>query len=280
MTSSAERSGVDNRLMRAASALTRRGRGAVDPARAAVPRTAPGRRTGPRPLRGPRSPARRRTPVLLVRSGRRARRSIGVRPRSPVLGRREDGGRRDGRAEVGEQRSQRVVQGERVARGAGGRADEHRLAGQAVALEDVEERLEQSAVGRGEDRRHGDQPVGRDHRVSVASRRRALGKPGEQVVREVLGVVAELDPLGGRRCRRLAERVRRAPPPAGRPAAGSRTGWPSPADTTTSERRVISQATSIARPPAASARRSRPPTASARRGCRPERAAASRAATS
>ena len=85
-------------------------------------------------------------------------RPCGVSP-APVLRRGEHRRGRDDRAQVGEQRPQRVLERQRVPRRAGRRADEHGLAGERVAVQDVEEGLEQPAVRRGEDRRDGDQPV-------------------------------------------------------------------------------------------------------------------------
>ena len=60
--------------------------------------------------------------------------------------RRVDAGRHDDGVQVGEERTHRVVERERVPLGAAGRADQHRHAGQRVGLEHVDERLEQAAV--------------------------------------------------------------------------------------------------------------------------------------
>src|SRR3954454_740946 len=68
-------------------------------------------------------------------------------------------GRRHRGAQVGEQRAQRELQRQRVPGGAGGGAQQRRLADERVAVQDVEEGLEQAAVGGGEDRCDGDQPV-------------------------------------------------------------------------------------------------------------------------
>ena len=122
-----------------------------DVARERVARTAmrPGG-DGARQLLAPRS----------IRSTRRP--SAAARPRPSPRPRRRRG-RDDGRVQVGEQRSQRVLERQRMAgRPAGGR-DQHRLAGEPVPIEDVEEELEQAAVRRTEDRasrRSGRRPRG------------------------------------------------------------------------------------------------------------------------
>src|SRR5690606_8691072 len=74
-------------------------------------------------------------------------RTGGAAGTAPVLGRRVHGGRDDVGAQVGEQRAHRVVDGQRVPLGAARRAQQHRLAFQGVPFQDVEERLEQAAVG-------------------------------------------------------------------------------------------------------------------------------------
>ncbi len=74
-------------------------------------------------------------------------REVGVG--AEVVGRREDAGRDDDRALVGEERPQRVVEHQRVARGAGGGGDQHRRAVEHVGLQHVDEHLEQAAVRRG-----------------------------------------------------------------------------------------------------------------------------------
>ena len=122
--------------------------------------------------------------------------AAGAVPAGPVLGRGEDRRRGDDGPQVGEQRAHRVLEHQRVPRRAGGRAEERRLAGQRVLVEHVEERLEQAAVGRGEDRRDRDQRVGADDRVDRRLQR-LVGEPGQQVVGEVAGVLAQLDDLDG-----------------------------------------------------------------------------------
>jgi hypothetical protein len=114
----------------------------------------------------------------------------------PVLRRGEDArGCRDG-AQVGEQRAHRVLDDQRVPGGARGGAEQHRRPGEGVLVQDVEERLEQPAVGRREHRRDRDQPVGADHRVDRRAQR-LVGESGDQVVGEVAGVLAQLDHFHG-----------------------------------------------------------------------------------
>src|SRR4051812_29853168 len=73
--------------------------------------------------------------------------------RTPVLGGGEDGGRGGDGPEVREQRAERVLERERVAGRPRRRTEQDRLARERLRLEHVEERLEQAAVGRGEDGR-------------------------------------------------------------------------------------------------------------------------------
>ena len=104
------------------------------------------------------SRSRRGTGAAATWAGPTRRRELGGSAGDParevgvgaeVVGRREDAGGDDDRALVGEERPQRVVEHQRVARGAGGGGDQHRRAVEHVGLQHVDEHLEQAAVRRG-----------------------------------------------------------------------------------------------------------------------------------
>ena len=78
---------------------------------------------------------------------------------APVLGRRVDAGRDHGRPQVHEQRTDRVLDRERVTGRAAGRRDQDGLGAERVAIDDVEELLEEAVVRAAEDRRDRDDPV-------------------------------------------------------------------------------------------------------------------------
>ena len=96
-------------------------------------------------------PLTRAAKAVPARSMRSPSRPASTLPQSSVAAKTATGATSG--AEVGEQRPQRVVEGERVPGRAAGGAEQHRRAAQRVLVEHVEERLEQPAVRRGEDRR-------------------------------------------------------------------------------------------------------------------------------
>ena len=75
---------------------------------------------------------------------------------------------------------------------ASGRRDQHRHAAQRIRVDHVDERLEQTAVARAEDRRDGDDAVGRRQRLDRLGELRAR-EAGQQVVRDVMREVAQFD---------------------------------------------------------------------------------------
>ena len=193
--------------------------GWVSPPRPAArgPRTAWARRTRRPPCAGA-GPSGSTLPISAASSP--AARSIrrvetGV---AEVVGRGEDTGRHDHRAQVGEQRPERVLQHQRVAGGARGRGDQHRRPVEHAVLEHVEERLEQPGVRRREHRRDRDQAVGLAHLGEGLGQSRA-GEAREQVVGQLVGELPQLD-----RPRPRPPRAHRPPlRSAGRQAGGWRT---------------------------------------------------------
>ena len=174
---------------------------------------------GSRTHRGPRR--RRVRPRRRAAGWAPARRSGGGRPagaparRPPVRGRREDrGGDRD-RAQVREQRADRLLQRERMPGRAARRGDEDLLARQRARVEHVEERLEQPVVRAAEQGGDRDQGVGR-RTCSMASRSAGDGNPVSRAftmswARSRSSIVTTSLP---------AAVGRRPPQPACRPAAG------------------------------------------------------------
>ena len=95
---------------------------------------------------------------------------------APVLRGGEHRGGRDDGVQVGEQRAHRVVEGQLVSRRARRRARAAPgLPSSASLSSDVDERLEQAAVGRREDRRHGDDAVGAGDGVERRAQARRSG---------------------------------------------------------------------------------------------------------
>ena len=130
--------------------------------RPATARRAPARRRSPRSAGSTRCRADRpRTDEVGQLAGGPSRPgSDSCSVRSPVLRRRVHRGWHDHGAKVAEQGPQRIFERQRVPSGAPGGPDQHRLAGQHLGLQHVEERLEQAGVRAGEDRRDHDQRVG------------------------------------------------------------------------------------------------------------------------
>ena len=150
------------------------------------------------PRRGP--PARPQR----GRSARAARRRRPSAPQSSLAAKTAVGD--DHGVQVGEQRSQRVLEHQRVAGGAGGGGHQHRRAVEGAGLEDVEERLEQARVGGAEDRGHGDHRVGArdglDRRGQLA-----VGEAGQQGVGHRVRERAQLDDLDSGAAQRVGGRL-------------------------------------------------------------------------
>src|SRR5699024_7905440 len=98
-------------------------------------------------------------------------------------------GGHDHRAGVGEHGSQGVLQHQGVARAAPGGTGDDRHTVQVLGFDDVEEGLEQSAVGGVEDRRDGDEAVGGAEVLEHAAQFTG-GHTGGHGVHDVVGQLA------------------------------------------------------------------------------------------